>query len=269
MEGEVMKNTKIKKNVAVIALCAAVLSVSALSYGYSNTMPVKTDTFSEAYDDTAEISVLTSISDSTAGIDDYELYVDEFTVLQSNGKSNDSAQMSAVNKYGSFSVESNNGKVKKYKYGNYSASKKYLIKGTADFSKLDISFDGYFLVDETLSGNKKGQVIMYKGKIDLPNGDKFNGTLSSGKYYSSGTYTWKDGKSYKGKYTTKNKLGSSSLPENKTEEYGYFYFDKAKKNYLFIRFVNSVPRETGYYVSNGTKYTVVFDKNGTCISTKK
>lgn len=139
MEGEIMKNTKIKKTAAVIALCAAVLSVSAISYGYSNTMPVKTDTYSEAYDDTAEISVPTSISDSTTDIDDYELYVDEFTVLQNNAKSNDSAQMSAVNKYGSFSVESNNGKVKKYKYENYSASKKYLIKGTADFSKFDLN----------------------------------------------------------------------------------------------------------------------------------
>ena len=108
---------------------------------------------------------------------------------------------------------------------------------------------------------------MYKGKLTLPNGDKFDGYLSSGKYYSSGTYTWKNGQSYKGKFTTSNKIGTSTLGENETSEYGTFYYDSSKKTNLFIRFVNGVPRESGYYTTDSKKYLVTFDENGICTHT--
>lgn len=269
-----MKTSNKKKMSTAIIACAAILSVSVLSYGYSNTIGVPENELQIVSAETTESEVADALSSAleceTATIDDYELNINEFTVLESPAKSKDEEpQIGAVNNYGMFFVEASNGKVKKYKYDDYDSSKKYLIKGTAEFSKLDVTFEGYFLVDETLSGNKKGQVIMYNGKFTFPNGDKYNGTVSSGKYYSSGTYTWSNGQSYKGKFTTTNKLGATSLPENKTEEYGYFYFDSTKKNYLFIRFVNSVPRETGYYVMNGKKYTVVFDSKGKCTYTAK
>lgn len=256
-----------KKKISAVIACAAVLCVSVLSYGYSSSIDISENEL-QSISAQAENASSSALVCETAAIDDYELNIGEFTVMDLPARAKDEEpQIGAANNYGMFFVESKGGKVKKYKYGDCDPSEKYLIKGTADFSKLDVPFDGYFLVDETLTGRKKGQVVMYKGEFTFPNGDEFDGTVSSGKYYSSGTYTWSSGQSYKGKFTESNKLGTTSLPENKTEEYGYFYFDSSKKNYLFIRFVNSVPRETGYYVTNGKKYTVVFDSNGKCTHT--
>lgn len=210
-------------------------------------------------------------------IEDYELNISDFyesaQVVPSNATSKSKSEELyevVMNNYGCFSLlEGDNGKIKTYSYGSYDKSKKYLVKGQAEFDKYDINFEGYFLVDNTLSGKKKGQITMYKGTISLPNGDKFEGELSEGKYYSNGTYSWKNGQSYKGCYTKTNKLGSSSLGDNIASAYGTFYFDKNKKESLYIRFVNSVPREAGYYYKNGVKYTVKFDSKGTCIYTKK
>lgn len=202
---------------------------------------------------------------SVSAIDDYELNISEFAtkaIASSKAKT-----ISVENKYGTFTVERNNyWEPKKFTYKGSDSSGKYLIKGTAKFAKVSVTFDGYFLVDNSLSGRKKGQVTLYKGKLTLPNGDKYDGTLDSGKYYSSGTYTWKNGMSYKGKFTKNNKLGTTSLSSG-SSNYGYFYFDKTKKKYLYIRFVNGVPRESGYYYENGKKYVVKYDKYGNCIYT--
>lgn len=266
-----MKN---KKKIGISAVvCAAVIGTSALSYGYASTLPVVDEytDVSENISETYQADVPAVAAAAAESIEYYELNISEFEGLAKSNSSTvstvSSNTLSVDNNYGTFTVKASNGKVKKYKYGDNDTSKKYLINGTAKFKKKDITFDGYFLVDETLSGYKKGQVMLYNGKLTLPNGDKYDGYISSGKYYSSGTYTWKDGNSFKGKFTTSNKMGTSKLGENVKSEYGYFYFDKSKKTYLYIRFVNSVPRETGYFVDNGTKYTVKFDSNGVCTYT--
>lgn len=253
---------KPNKTACILGAGVIALSVFGVSFAYTNNIG-----------DNAEQVIVQDFqaqntSVETAQIEDYELNINEFSVEKYDAKSKDDELGLAVsNKYGLFSVITENGKIKKYKLGDNDLSKKYLIKGTAGFSKKDISFDGYFLVDNTQTGNRKGQITMYKGKIDLPNGDKFDGYLSSGKYYSSGTYTWKDGKSYNGKFTTSNKIGTETLGKNETSSYGTFYFDSTKKKYLFIRFVNGVPKQSGYYKTASAKYLVTFDDDGNCIST--
>ena len=223
--------------------------------GYTNTITVDSDE-----DDSNE-------SYNTFEIGEYELNISELSLAHiANSKE---IPIIASNRYGDFNfVGNSSGSVQKYKYGNANISDKYLIKGIAKFSKVDISFDGYFLVDNTLKGRKKGQITLYKGNASFPNGDKYSGVFDSGRYYSSGTYTWKNGMSYKGIFTKTNKLGSNALRSGK-QYYGYFYLDSKKKNYLYIRFVNSVPRDTGYYYENGSKYVVKYDKYGNCIYTAK
>lgn len=252
---------KTGKAVRAIGACVIALGIFGASFAYA-------DNIGNSNERATEELQTRNISIEMNQIEDYELYLEEILSVKYNGKSTDEeSEIVVENKYGEFSVLAKNGKVKKFKLGDNDTSEKYLIKGTAEFSKKDISFDGYFLVDNTLTGNRKGQVTMYKGKIDLPNGDKFNGYLSSGKYYSSGTYKWKNGQSYKGKFTTTNKIGTKSLGENVTSSYGTFYFDSTKKKYLFIRFVNGVPKRSGYYKTASAKYLVTFDDNGNCIST--
>lgn len=246
-------------------ITAGVIAVTAfgISFAYANNMPVDDTVISDSVN--AE-----SISSSAyiEQIDDYSLNINEFEVDIYDAKtSKPDENINKTNKYGAFSLITNKGKIKVYKLGDNDTSKKYLVKGTAKFSKKDITFDGYFLVDNTLTGNQKGQMTMYKGILTLPTGDKFDGYLTSGKYYYSGTYTWKNGQSYTGKFTANNKIGTSVLGENITSEYGTFYYDSTKKTYLFVRFVNGVPQKSGYYKTPTTKYLVSFDDKGNCIST--
>ena len=275
-----------KKKIKMVAAgIAAAVVISGTSFYYASNFGTRDISDNTSYTDTAvqgtenEESLLSdSLLDSDLYlIEDYELNISDFyqtaQVTPSNASSKSKGEELydlVMNSFGSFSVlEGKNGQIKKYSYGSFDKSKKYLVKGSAEFSKSDVEFEGYFLVDNTLSGKKKGQMTMYKGTIKLPNGDMFDGELSEGKYYSTGTYTWKNGQSYKGCYTKTNKLGQNSLGENIASAYGTFYFDKNKKESLYIRFVNSVPREAGYYYKNGNKYTVQFDSEGKCISTKK
>ena len=260
-----------KSNKILIAALGstAVLCIGGLSWFYSSSLANDITYTSDNDSNIQTIDTGEIVSAETVTVENYEFNISEVEdVLYYASGDNGISKIALNNKYGNFVIELKDSKIRKYKFNDEDSSEKYLIKGTADFSKVDIDFDGYFLVDNTLSGYKKGQITLYKGKLNLPNGDKFNGTLSLGKYYANGTYTWKNGQSYKGSFTNTNKLGSTVLGENKTSEYGYFYFDKSKENYLFIRFVNNVPRESGYYVYNGFKYVVKFDKNGNCTYTK-
>ena len=273
-----MKSKDIKKIAAGIA--AAVI-VSGASYLYVSDFNSQSSDAAAVYSEQGEETELYFSEADVADIsgvetylsEDYEVNISEFyqtaEVKSSNAAANDTEYEIAMSKYGFFSLERNSKGIKKFKYGNNDTSEKYLVKGTAEFDKVAVKFDGYFLVDETLTGRKKGQLVMYKGTLSLPNGDSFEGELANGKYYSNGTYTWKDGRSYKGGFTTTNKLGELSLGENTASAYGTFYFNKTKTEYLYIRFVKSVPREAGYYYKNGVKYTVKFDSSGKCISTKK
>lgn len=275
-----MKKAHKAASLVIAGIFAA--GVMSLSFMYANNMTDNTDTILENIEiDNVDVNI--------ENIDDYEITIYEFEVDDYNVKSNMTIEnigklsnlgiaaneaktktsekaIEKTNSYGSFSLDVENGKIKKYKYEDNDSSEKYLVKGSAKFSKKDITFNGYFIVDNTLSGNKKGQLTMYNGKLNLPNGDKFDGYLTSGKYYYSGTYTWKNGQSYTGKFTKSNKIGTATLPENKMSEYGKFYFDSSKKTYLQIRFVEGVPQEAGYYIKSGNKYLVVF-KNGVCTST--
>ena len=258
-----------KKIVSIISVVTISFGIFGAAFTYANNMPNNLISDKAAENEIAEMNY-GALDTSMNQIETFTLNINELAVFANNKKADDLESISKdykyENKYGTFTFKTSNEKIKKYKYNDSDVSEKYLIKGTAKFSKKDITFDGYFLVDNTLSGNKKGQVSMYNGKLTFPNGDKFDGYLTSGKYYYSGTYTWKNGQSYKGKFTKSNKIGTTTLPENKMSEYGKFYFDSSKKTYLQIRFVDGVPQEAGYYVKSGNKYLVVF-KNGICTST--
>lgn len=251
---------KAHKAVGIAAAGIIALSTFGLSFAYSNNM---------TNDNVSVVAQNINSTNDTAQIDDYELNMSEFEINISDAQAKKDEYLAVNNTYGLFSLLTENGKIKKYKLGDNDLSKKYLVKGTASFNKKEITFDGYFLVDNTLTGNQKGQVTMYKGKFDFPNGDKFDGYLSSGKYYYSGTYTWKDGQSYTGKYTSSNKIGASAIGKNEASAYGTFYFDSSKKTYLYVRFVNGMPSKSGYYKTSTGKYLVTFDENGNCISTSK
>lgn len=263
-----------KKIVSIITGIVVSFGIFGAAFAYANNMPDNLISNETTENEIAEINY----DDLDIGINQIETFtlnVNELVLFANDKKADKSGSISTnnsdkdykyENKYGTFTFKTSNDKIKKYKYNDSDISEKYLIKGTAKFSKKDITFDGYFLVNNTLSGNKKGQVSMYNGKLTFPNGDKFDGYLTSGKYYYSGTYTWKNGQSYTGKFTKSNNIGTTALPENKMSEYGKFYFDSSKKTYLQIRFVEGIPQEAGYYVKSGNKYLVVF-KKGVCTST--
>ena len=177
------------------------------------------------------------------------------------------------NNYGMFAIKTNsNGKIATYTSDNIKEDE-YLIKGTAEFTKYDIEYSGYFLV------NTENRVMFYKGSMELPNDDKYEGTFyTEGKNnsYKKGTYTWSTSESYNGVfdvYLTKDKYGKSiyksCLGNSKGNKKAYYYFDDWEYEYLYIAFKNGKPYGTGSYYYGYNKYTVKYDSNGKCISSKE
>lgn len=177
------------------------------------------------------------------------------------------------NKYGLFSIQLNSkGKVAQYSNDNLDEDE-YLIKGTAEFTKYEIEYSGYFLV------NKDNRVMFYKGSMDLPNDDSYDGTFYTGEKnnsYKKGTYTWANGDSYKGvfdvcsaKDKSGKKINKSCLGSSDGSKKGYYYFDSYEWKYLNIAFKNGKPYGTGTYYFFSSKYKVKYDSNGKCISSKK
>ena len=181
----------------------------------------------------------------------------------------DGKKIEYSNKYGDFTFNATKkGKVKKYT--DNSLKNGYLIKGSGTFKKCDITFSGSFYVNES------GRVMFYKGKMELPKGDSYDGTFfinEKGNSYKKGTYTWKNGDSYKGAFDTVTVSDSSGTKTLKScldsgDSKGYYYFG-SKKEYLYIKFHEGKPTGKGTYCKNDVKYTVKYDSNGKCTSTKK
>lgn len=267
-----MKKT-VKYSFFIAGICIVVLGIFALSFNFSSNISTSSDS-NNSNDIIPAESLEINSNLSMPELEDFVLTLNDFSTMPAavganvNSPSNTSGTVSCTNKYGDFTVATKNGTIHKYKYGDNDTSDKFLVKGTAKFAKKDITFDGYFIVDNNKTGNTHGQMIMYKGEFTFPNGDQYDGTLSHGKYYKKGTYTWEDGRSYTGYFTTNNTIGFKSAPENKTSYYGKYYFDSSKKKYLYIRFVDGKPYESGYYYYNGQKYKVKFNSSGKCIYTE-
>ena len=137
---------KPKRIAGIAAASVIVLGVFGISYSYASSIG--------AYDSSSASEEIVSVEYPDANVEqleDYDLNIYEFEITESNVKAkNSKGNIGHVNKYGTFSLVTENDKIKKYKYGDTDLSEKYLVKGTADFSKKDVTFDGYFLVNNTL-----------------------------------------------------------------------------------------------------------------------
>lgn len=206
-------------------------------------------------------------------VSDDNLDNDDAVSIDTTATNNTSEQIGFVdyeNDYGNFSfIASKKGKLQKYDFTDPNAG--FLIKGTAEFSKYEIKFDGFFFVYK-----KSGKVILYKGDMTLPNGDTYTGSFYLGSHqnsYKNGTYTWKTGESYKGKFSSIKVLNSqnkyvwkSCLGSDTTADAtkAYYYFGSGKTEYVYIAFVAGKPYSSGTYRVKGNKYTVMYDSDGKC-----
>ena len=251
-----------KRVLSSIGIIASVCMIFGLSLLFVQSIPTSADNY-----DVVDFELDDFLSASEIDISDTYETVDlesDITDYSASGKT-----IEYINNYGDFKFNAND-KGKVAKYTSDSLKEGYLIKGSVTFEKYDIKFSGSFYV------NTSNRVMLYKGDMTLPNSDKYSGTFdieNKGNSYKKGTYTWKNGESYKGKfstYSTKNSSGTKVLKSclDSGSDKSYYYF-KSEKEYLYISFAKGVPTGTGTYYKSGKKYTVKYDANGKCISTKE
>lgn len=259
-----------KKTKQILALSITFISVFVLSAFLINKLPSNIPSSDTDYSISSfEFDNLLEIPVSDLGNDLESVDLESDIVDYS---SNDKTKKYS-NNYGMFSFQLNSkGKIAQFSSENIDEDE-YLIKGTAEFTKYELEYSGYFLV------NSDNKVMFYKGKMDLPNDDSYDGTFytdEKNNSYKKGTYTWTNGDSYKGVfdvYTAKDKSGKkiskSCIGNSDGDKKGYYYFDSYEFEYLNIAFKNGKPYGTGTYYYLSSKYKVKYDSNGKCISSKK
>lgn len=259
-----------KKTKQILALSLTFISVFILSAFLLNKLPTNIPSSNNDYsissfefDDILEVST-SDLSNELETIDLESDIVD----YSSSGKTKKYS-----NNYGMFELQLNSkGKITTYSSDNI-GDNEYLIKGTAEFTKYEIEYSGYFLV------NSKNRVMFYKGQMNLPNDDSYDGTFyidEKNNSYKKGTYTWANGESYKGVFdvcTVKDKSGKkikkSYLGNSEGDKKAYYHFDSYDFKYLYIAFKDGKPYGTGTYYFGSSKYKVKYDSNGKCTSSKK
>lgn len=77
-----------KKKISAVIACAAVLGVSVLSYGYSSSIGISENEL-QSISAQAENASSSALVCETAAIDDYELNISEFTVMDLPARAKD------------------------------------------------------------------------------------------------------------------------------------------------------------------------------------